>query len=485
MSITANILKSSSFLILLRFVQRGIGFVSTLILARLLTPQDFGIVAIAVTILYFFDAMSSLGSEQYIVQKTHVSNEDLNTAWTVEIVFKIIFFFLLIISVPIITDYYKNNELANILYSISSILIIGAFKNPGMYLLKKEFKYKSIFWLSLLQKTISFSIVIFITVIKPSYWAIIIGDIVSSFVLTIGSYMIHNFRPKVSIKKIKEQWAFSKWIIVRGVLGYTRSQIDLFLVSSQFNTKELGGYHLVRGLSVMPSTDIIAPAIEPLLAAFALTKQDHKRFAYQVRVSLLFIVIVALPISCFIWFFPIPIIETILGDQWIKTYPILSALSVLFFFITLGQVLNQSCVAFGKVKSLFFYEIISFVFIAGVLFLIVGVDLYEFSLVRGILAGITTCSLFVYVAMLIPLNVKYVIVLAIPTILSSAVSVLIVYQFINIDFIYPVVKLITLFLVYNLSYLLSIWLFYQIHYKNTAEWFHIKHYFSKIILRRH
>lgn len=469
MSTSTKILKSSTLLLLIKFVQRGIGLFSTLLLARLLTPADFGVVAISLTIIYFIEAMSTLGTEQYIIQKSQINDEILNTAWTVDLLVKSALLFIFLLAVPYIAGFYNMPKLQPVLYVSSVIIILNAAVNPGLFVLKKEFNYKPIFWVSIAQKAFSFAVVIFIAVIQPSYWAMVFGDIVSSVVLLIGSYVIHPFRPVFSLTGFADQWLFSKWIILRGIIGYTRSQFDTFIVSTVFSVRQLGGYNMVRQLSIMPSTEIIAPAVEPLLSAFSLSKNQVEQLGYQFRVSFLIVSIVTLPIAGYLWVFPEPIIDTLLGSKWSWTYHYLSAFSIFFISIALVQVLATLCVAAGKLRGLLIYESSGLVIIVTVLWLIKGFDMYHFIIVRGALGMLTVTGLLLYMNTQINVGILRLVNMLIPILTAVVISSWVVRSYFDFT-LAPVFRLLSTGVLFVLFFSMLIFLFYRVFFYKYPEW---------------
>jgi O-antigen/teichoic acid export membrane protein len=421
-SLTSQVLSSSFLLLIIRLIQRSIGLISTLILARVLTPNDFGIVAISVLIVHFCDALSATGSLQYIVQKTDVDSDDINSAWTIDIIMKSVLWVILVLAIPLISSFYDRPEIENALYVSSFVLLIGAFKSPGLMLLRRALSYKPIFRISILQKLLSFSVVMVFVYFEPSYWALIIGDLVSTLTLTIGSYYIHTAKPKFSLRKVKEQWAFSQWVLLKGGVGFVRAESDTILVSKYFSSEALGAYHLARHLSIMPSTEIIGPAIEPLIASFARVKHEPEKLAYQFTLSLLVIVLLIMPACTFIWSFPEPIIDFFLGEQWDIAYPILSALSIFLFTIVIGQLLSQFCIALGKVKSIFIYDVLSLLIVVSILLTFMTDSLYHFSLLRGGVAFILVSLFFVYLKSISSLSIIYISKLIIPMAILSLIS---------------------------------------------------------------
>ena len=327
-SLSQRVLSGSLIFLLANFLQRSIGLVSTLILARLLVPEDFAIVAICTLIIHFCDILSNSGSESYLIQKNVINRDDINSAWTLDFFFKIALWGLLVAVVPFIASFYEMPDINNALYASSLVLLLGSIKSPSIAILKRDLEYKKIFILNVSRKVISFLIVVGIALYKPSYWAIIVGDLAAALVLTAGSYLIYSYKPRICFKKIKEQFQFSKWILLKSGVGYSKAQLDVFFVGKIFSTELLGIYHMARHISIMPSTDIIAPSIEPLLASFSKEKNNIPRLNYQLCVSFVAVCAMVVPAAIFILNFANSIISVLLGDQWSAAVLPLQALTL-------------------------------------------------------------------------------------------------------------------------------------------------------------
>jgi O-antigen/teichoic acid export membrane protein len=409
--LSANLVNSSALSIMIKFSQRLFGVVSLLILARLLSPNDFAVAALVSIFIYFFDVLSNFGSEQYIIQKQELADTDLNTAWSLDIYIKTSLFLILIVSTPIIANFYHQQELIPALIVASFVLPINAFRNPALFKLKRELQYNGIFWLSLVQKLCSFSTVLLLAYIYQNYWAMIIADLISSIVFTIGSYVIIKYKPLFSIDKVKKQWNFSKWMIPKSIVGYLRSQIDTFCVSILFVQSILGQYYVARNIALLPSHNLLAPAIEPLLTVFKDYRYIPEKMAFHVRISLLIVGILVAPLTIFIYQFPLLLIETFLGDKWLSTSPILENLAPLAFYFPFLLILEQYLLAANKLKQAFYFDITSLIFIAIGLLLAKNSQIESFALVRGLLGLSVTFILLIYVNRFINLKISVVIMM--------------------------------------------------------------------------
>lgn len=396
MSASLKVIKSAALLLGMQVVQRGLGIISTLILARLLTPDDFGIIALITIVLQFFELLAEIGNQQYIVQKETLRDSDLNTAWTMDILIKSFVALAVICSAPLLSVFFETPELALALAIATLALPLRALRTPGMMQAVREIDYRPLFRLTLWQKGLSFVAVITIAWLYQSYWAIVLGSLLSAAVFAIGSYRVHPYRPKWSLENAREQWNFSQWLLLRGIVGFTRSQIDNLIVSKHFSTSALGGYNLVREISLLPALSAIIPMSEPLLASIARVKDDPDSLAYRVRFSLAIMVTVLTPLTTFLMLYPELIVVTLLGEQWQAYSHLLRPFGLFFLTFCLFALISDAIIALGRVRALFVFDLISTIIIAAIIILIGTDSLSTMAWVRGWLAVITTILLLFF-----------------------------------------------------------------------------------------
>ncbi|GGX49720.1 oligosaccharide flippase family protein [Saccharospirillum salsuginis] len=395
MSVTQGVLKSSGFLVAIQFLQRTLGIISTLILARLLAPEHFGIVALVTIALQFFELLVETGNQQYIVQKDSVVDDDLNTAWTLDILMKSGIAVLIIIASPALARYFETPALTSALPIASLALPIRALKTPELMLLARNLNYRPVFWLNLWQKGVAFVFVVGIALVHASHWAIIIGNLISAAILALGSYRVCAYRPSMSLKRVWQQWHFSRWLLMRGLVGFTRSQIDNLMVSKLFGSSSLGGYNLVRELSILPAVSVIIPMSQPLLAAIAQGRDDPAILAYRIRFSLALATSILLPVSVFMLAYPELIVTVLLGQDWQPYAHLMAAFALFFITFCLFALISDAVIALGRVKSLFIFDLSSTILIFTILWLWGRDSLWNMAWLRGWLAMATTLALLV------------------------------------------------------------------------------------------
>ncbi len=347
MSMSNLVLKGSLTMLALRFVMRGSGLFSMLVLARLLTPEDFGVVAIVSLVIFLFDIISETGTQEYLIQKENVTTEDLNSAWTLNLILKSVVFVVFLFSVDLISRYFGDPSLKNPLYVISVLLLVNGFFNPAIALYAKDLDYSPMFKMAVIEKMLSISVVIPLAFVLRNYWAMIVGLALSYSLKTILSFVYHNFRPRIGFQRIREQWDFSKWIVAKGFLGYFRAQFDTLLVSKNFGTIELGGYNMMKNLSALPAYDIVAPATSPLLSSFSRNKNDLGTLTNHLHISLFIICLLIVPVAAFMIMQHELITLVILGEQWVDYSGLLSIMSVLLFTFSFSSIFQHFFRALG------------------------------------------------------------------------------------------------------------------------------------------
>ena len=213
MTVTRKVLNSAILSASAKVIGKMLGLVSTMLLARILAPEEFGYIAIVSIALYFFDILSHAASEQYVIQKKTITRVELYTAWSANLVLKLFISMVICVSAPWVALFFDRPELTNAFRISSLILPIQALKSPIYLLLKRQLNFTPLFWSSLIERALAVPLVIALAFVLQSFWAFIITDIVASLLAVFISYFIARKPPKFTLSRVNEQWNFSKWML--------------------------------------------------------------------------------------------------------------------------------------------------------------------------------------------------------------------------------------------------------------------------------
>ena len=263
-SIASRILKGSFWQYIGSWLDKLIGFISTIVLARLLLPDDFGVVAATSIITGLFHVISSIGTDLYIIRQKNITRLNLDTGWTVNIIMKSLSALGIFLLAHTIADYMHDERLVLVLQIVSISSFLAGFNNIGMVLYEKDYNYRPRFIVRLSSRLIGFAAKVALALYLNNYWAFIIAELVEVFVGLVGTFIAHPYRPRFSLANWKQQWFFSQWILLKSIFVFVRFRVDKILLSKFFPLQSLGVYTVANDLASLPAGQIIAPVMEPL-----------------------------------------------------------------------------------------------------------------------------------------------------------------------------------------------------------------------------
>ena len=227
-------------------LNRILGFIKTVILARLLSPTDFGLFGIAMLVLGSLDQFSKAGVEEALIQKKKVIKQYLNVAWTINIVRGLIVFVLVYLIAPHAAHFFGNEQADPVIKTISLILILHAFYNIGIVHLQKDLNFKKLFFYRFSGNLADFIVAVSVALILKNVWALICGLLLGHFTRLVVSYLIHPYRPTLRLDAAvaKEIFKFGGWITGIGIIAFLIAQGDDAVVGRVLGATSLGFYYL-------------------------------------------------------------------------------------------------------------------------------------------------------------------------------------------------------------------------------------------------
>lgn len=482
MSLTNQTVNSSLFVLLIRGVQRGLGVISFIILARILSPEDFGIVALATMLVFLCDVISESGTNQYIIQKKQLEPDDIDTAWTLSVVLKSTLAAVLIALAPFAAEYFATPQLTLPLQIIAVILPVSSLISPQVFILKRELNYKPIAKIEIYQKVISFFVSIAMAFWLQNYWAMIIGVLTSYFSKVVLSYVFCFKKPRFTLVNLIKQWSFSKWMLLKAIIGYVKSELDTVFVSKLYSIEVLGGFNMMKNLSMIPSREIIQPLAEPLLSTFSKLKNDQLRFNQQVLNCVIFLLVFTAPCSLGFYLYHEKIVIFLLGEKWVEYSLILGLLSFFIINFSIASVLQQALISQEKVKGVFYYDLFTFLGILSLLLFFFEGNIIDFTYFRVFFAMFSVIALVLVVKYYIGIIIHRFLLMLAPILIGLILASVSTLTYIKFDFLFiELVFNATIFLcLYSVGlYVTSYWLSHI-----TQVNFELHHWFKNLIFQQ-
>ena len=329
------------WMVLFKVLERSLGLVSTLILARLLLPRDFGIVAMGTSLIALVELFSAFSLDTALIQRREVSTAHYNTAWTLNVIAGCVVGLLMAAAAIPASYFYREPHLVLVIVALGASSAIQSFENVGVVDFRRNLQFDREFRYMLTKKLIGFAIAIPLAFALRNFWALVIATLLSRLCVLAYSYFAHPFRPRFSLAAIRDLMHFSKWMVASNLLTFLRERPADFILGRTAGPQILGTFSLASQLASMPSTELVAPINRALLPAYSRLAHDPPALGRQYISAMGVIAIIAVPAVAGLAATAPLVILLLLGPKWRDAISVLQVMA--FFGIT--QVLQTNAYA--------------------------------------------------------------------------------------------------------------------------------------------
>ncbi|RKY94275.1 MAG: colanic acid exporter, partial [Ignavibacteriae bacterium] len=228
-----------------RFGRQLIQYVTTLILAFLLSPEDFGLIAIAFIIIGFLDIFKDLGTSSALIYIDNPSRTLLSSVFWVNVFFGIAISILIFLTAPLVADFFSNSQAISVLKVLSISFTISSFGIVQKALLEREFKFELLARSELLSVFGGSAIGITLAFLGYGVWSLVIQALVSALLFTVFLWLSGKWKPELhfSLDEIKSVFKYSLNLLGYNVFNYFVRNMDYILIGKFFGERELGHYY--------------------------------------------------------------------------------------------------------------------------------------------------------------------------------------------------------------------------------------------------
>jgi O-antigen/teichoic acid export membrane protein len=324
--------------------QRAIRMGRIMVLARLLVPGDFGLVAIIMMVMQMLELITDAGVRLSIIQNKDGANLSyLNAAWWFQIVRGIGLFIVSFVFAPYVGIFYDNPTLTDLLRVSSLSILFDGLVSPRVHLLEREFRFGK--WTLLFQASaiVGTLVTVVLAYYLRSVWSIVLGTVTERIILCLFSYILLPFRPKLEFHKnsISDLFKFARGMFGLPVLNLIARQGDVFVLGKLVTPAILGGYYLALQLAEQLSSLFSSVVIPVLLPSFSEMKENKLLLKHSLLLVNHGIATLGIPIVVFMAINSSEILSILYGSQYTTVSLVLSILSLSMFIRVQTAVLSQ------------------------------------------------------------------------------------------------------------------------------------------------
>lgn len=338
-----------------------IGLASNIILARLLSPADFGLVAIAGTVMNLVISVTEVPTAVLLLQLDTVEQRHYDTAWTIGCIRTLAISMAMAAMAMPLSLIYHDERLTRICFFMAFTLLLGSLRSPRMIEFNRQLRFDVENKILAAQRVVCFVVSAAIAYYARSYWALLIGTFASDLVASLMTQWYARHRPRFSRFELGFFLRQGMWLSLTQVISSLNNRADPLLVGYFVDKATLGRYSVGANLAAIPTRETLAPLTQPLLPSFALMRDDVPRLRSVYLRSQALLFAVATPTCVGVSLLAHFVVVRFLGPQWQGSELIIQVLAVLGVFSIPGTLSSQLAVARGENRMLMTRTAISFV----------------------------------------------------------------------------------------------------------------------------
>ena len=317
-SLGQRVLHSGFWASALNVSDRLLQIARLIVLARLLSPSDFGLLGLALLTMQILKNISNLGIDDALIQRKNKIKPYLDTVWVLKWGRGLVIFTLLLLISPAVSSFFGEPRLQQILPMLAVGIILTSFTNPSIIYFQRELEFHKQFVYRMSGTVVDFIVAIVFAILYQSVWALVFGVLAGRLTRLVVSYIISDYRPSVNFsrERAKELLQFGKWMWATGMVVLISTTGDDTFVGWYLPAAALGLYQLAFRLSNSPATEVTHVISSVLFPTYSKLQNDEKRLQRTFKTTIRVVALLTVPMSIGILVIAAPFTQVFLGSQW-------------------------------------------------------------------------------------------------------------------------------------------------------------------------
>lgn len=331
-----------------RWVVRGIGLVSTLLLVRLLSPEDFGIVTAAALLNEILQMLVNTGVSLALLRMPTPGRQHYDTVFTISLIRNLLIALLLLATADLQASFMAEPRVAGVVRVMALTALLDGFANVRLIDLQREFRFDVIARFEIGKKVIGFAIALPLAFWLRNYWALVVALPLQRLVFIPIDYWLKPYRPRLSLVAWRELFTFSKWILLGNLFLLIQGQMVTLFLARFTDMQTVGLYSVTRQLCELPVSELAAPVRAATYAGYARIWQDRTVFRRFVLGVTGLKTLIVLPMSAGLALCGLELVPLGLGPRWLEAVPLVPLVAWIVYLNSVREDLTDVFIALGR-----------------------------------------------------------------------------------------------------------------------------------------
>lgn len=393
----SNIIYNLFWKFLERGGTQGIQFLVQLLLARLLTPEDYGTVALITIFIQLSNVFIQSGFNTALIQRKDANDVDFSSVFYLSLFVSLILYIILFLFSPFIAEFYNKPIIVPVIRVLSLTLFFGSVNSIQNAVIAREMQFKKLFYSSLIAIFISSILALLAAYNGLGIWAIVIQQLSSQILITVVLWYTVKWRPKLlfSFKRLKKLFLYGSKILASTLIETLYNNIRSLIIGKIYTPAMLGYYNRGQQFPSLIITNINGSIQSVMLPVLSSEQENLKLVKSLVRRSISVSTFLVFPLMIGLAVIAEPLILIILTDKWLPAVPFLQIYCISYAVWPLHTANLQAISAIGRSDIFLILEIIKKTI--GILFLLFSIKYGIYAIAMGeVLSGLISTLVNAY-----------------------------------------------------------------------------------------
>lgn len=340
---------------------------TTLVLARLLSPADYGVMALAMIVIGFVGFFNEVGIGAAIVQKAELTVTEVNGCFVIAILLGLLLTGGTIFGSYFAAVFFKAPQLQTMIATLSMAFVLGSLNTVPLAFLRKNMQFKGIAALNILEVITVTVVSLPLAIAGWGAWSMVWGFLAANATKTIGSYLLSSWRfnSNYSVREAKTLLTYGLNVTLSRVFWYFYTNIDKVIIGKILNVRAVGVYDMAMSLATLPSSQITSIVTNVASPLFARLQHDLPEISSTILKLTRGIAYITYPVLIGMLVCSHEFIIVILGDKWLDMLVPFGALCIVGLLRSVDPLLSQVLISTGHATKLSAYTAMCGVAMAG------------------------------------------------------------------------------------------------------------------------
>ena len=350
-----------------------LGLASTMVLARLLIPEHFGLIGMVTALTVLIQRFQDIGLGDAIIQRNEITHKQVSNIFWINVSISIFFTILVVLSAKVVAWFYNDQRLIWITIALSSNFVCSGLSIQHHTLIRRQMRFDQQALIRIFSVIFSVAVGITLAWRGYGYWALVWKELARSFLSTVLAWSFCPWRPGLPVRNagIRSLLTFGVGVTGYNMLYYFTSNLDSILLGKFFGAVPVGLYTRAGQLTSVPLTQLLEPMKNVSLPTLSALQDDPAKYSNYYVKMLAVLTFIYMPLIVYIGIYAHPIVYIALGSQWMDAVPIFRLLAISLFVSPIVTMYGMMMLSLGHVRRYFYWGL--FTNLSTIIAFVVGI----------------------------------------------------------------------------------------------------------------